>query len=108
MAIEKRLWSLVSDEQISVPAIRAMHLPMRANLLFPDRYEAGTSFASHHYVPHMTYVLEGTCQFILGEEAEALVLSAGEFAEITPGYFDFNVLGDARVRLVKVIKVTPV
>jgi hypothetical protein len=100
--MKKRQWSEVSDEAISLAAIRALHTPKEAYRISPNSYNSSADFVGTLSVPSTIYVLDGSFKYTMNEDAQTL--HASEFLEIEPGDFAFKVIGNTSVKIVDVFK----
>jgi hypothetical protein len=104
MTMVKKYWSNLSTEPISEDAIRALHQPQKKFKFYLNVIEAGKSFttkAGHEFV---LYVLAGRCRTSL--EGHELTLSASELITLEKGSYDFEVLGDEELKIIKVFSLT--
>lgn len=98
MHLHVRRWSELSQESISLEAIRKLHAPPSHFRVSPYRYPAGTAFPGSARAGRI-YVLSGQCSFIVGDwRAE---LAPATYADSPSGGFEFQVLGDDAVELVR-------
>lgn len=98
----KQDWSILSTEQISEKAIRALYSPPEIYRIYPNRYDAGVTFPTTVARPHVVHILEGSCKYKQGNRE--VVLEASEFVSLEKGSYSFEVLGSSPVSLVKVFK----
>lgn len=103
MDMFKQNWSDISNEPISVEAIRALYVPSEAYRVSPNKYEAGVRCTSRAGLPHLVYVLDGCCKYQLGDRE--LTLCASEFTSLVKGEYWFEVMGDTEVKLVRVFQI---
>lgn len=92
-------WSEVFEEDISIKAIRAMHVPGENYRFSPNRYNVGVSFLGTSKGGRL-YVLSGTCFCSFGDWR--VDLQAGMFVDFPSGDYKFGVTGSEPVHLVKV------
>ncbi len=105
MRLKKQNWSFVSVKPISLEVVRALYIPEHEYRLFPNTYQSKTALVGKLSVRTTIYVLAGVCLYTIG--GNELILKPSEFAEIGPGDFTFNVLGQEDVRLVRVVRIPP-
>lgn len=97
-------WTLVSQESMSIEAIRRLHLPANHFHVSRNKYEEGVTFSGTRRAGRM-YVLSGRCLQYAGLYLQAVQawnaeLGPGSFIDFPAGDFTFRVLGDAPVTLV--------
>jgi hypothetical protein len=68
---------------------------------YPNRYDANVKFSASISRPFRVYVFEGACLY--SSETETVSIGAGEFADLPPSRYDFEV-GEVPIRLMKVYK----
>lgn len=99
MSSYPKRWAEISREPISIDVIRELHTPASQHRISTNRYEAGVTFRGTHRAGRL-YVLSGSCSLRTGEwQAEIL---ASTLVDFPAGDFEFEVLGDEPVQLVKV------
>jgi hypothetical protein len=86
---ERKKWSNVSADAISLASIRELHVP--------------SSFAGTIAAPVVIYVLEGGFTHTIN--GASLTLKAGEFAEFGPCHFACDVKDESGVHYVRVIEI---
>lgn len=98
----KKYWSSVSAEPISEEAIRALHHPQKKFKFYVNTIEAGKSFTTNAGHEFVLYVLAGSCKTSL--EGIELTLSAAELILLEKGAYQFDVLGDEELKIMKVFR----
>lgn len=100
MNMNTKSWSEIYSDPISEEAIRALHLPQENFKLYVNIYEAGTRFSAKAGHAFVLYVLAGSCKTTVGERE--VTLHAAELINLEKGTYEFNVLGNEQLKLVKV------
>jgi len=92
-------WSEISQEPLTLEAVRELHVPPSHYRISPNRYAAGIAFPGTGRAGRL-YVLSGACSKKVG--AWEVTLQAGMFADFPDGDHNFEVLGECPVQLVYV------
>jgi quercetin dioxygenase-like cupin family protein len=100
---ERKKWSNVSADAISLASIRELHVPSEHYRFTEGRYPSGASFAGTIAAPVVIYVLEGGFTHTIN--GASLTLKAGEFAEFGPCHFACDVKDESGVHYVRVIEI---
>ena len=95
-------WTEISSEAFTEEAIRGLFPVSEGHRFFPNRYNAGVKFSGSLSRPGRVYVFEGGCTY--HTEAGPVHVKAGEYADLLPGQYDFEVPVESPVRLMKVYK----
>lgn len=95
-------WAGVSTGTISKQAILDLHSIEDGFRHFPDSFDAGVKFPGTIARPIRVYVLSGTCSYVLGNLQ--IWISGGEYVDLLPGEYEFEVGVVAPVTLVRVFK----
>lgn len=92
-------WPEVSEDPLTVEAIRKLHVPSSHYRISASRYKAGAALPGAGKSGRI-YVLAGACVKTIG--TWRVELRAGMFADFPAGAFEFEVLGDEDVQVVNV------
>lgn len=96
----KKNWSDLCAEPMSEAAIRALHSPQENFKVYVNTYAAGKNFSINAGHAFVLYVLASCCSTTL--DASEVILSASECIKLEKGSYDFNVVGNEELKLVKV------
>lgn len=102
MTQQKKHWSSITNEPMTESAIRAQHQPQKHYKFYVNKIEPEKGFttkAGHEFV---LYVMTGRCSTSL--EGLPLVLSACEFITLEKGTYQFEVMGDEELKIMKVFR----
>ena len=86
-------------EPMTEAAIRATHIPPDHFRISKSEFEMNTCFSGSTRTGRC-YVLEGSC--IYRFEKNEVEIRAGQFADLVGGRYNFEVLGDTGVSIIKV------
>jgi ethanolamine utilization protein EutQ (cupin superfamily) len=100
MKIEKKKWSEVSSESISMEAIQRLHSPREHYRFTRDGYPEGAHFIGTMSIPAVIYVLEGKIKYVI--DNEEMLLAAGEVAEFDRCDYVSDVIGTSGVSFIRV------
>lgn len=98
------LWPKISDKAFTEETIRELFPISEGHRFFPNRYNAGVKFSGNLSHASRVYVFEGCCTY--HTDAGSLRVEAGEYADLLPGDYEFEVPADSPVRLMKVYKLS--
>ena len=106
--ISKFRWADVSEELMSEEAIRARHSPAHLFRISPRSYAVNLVTLPTIGVPMVFYVLSGVCRYVEDKSEQIpkpeTIIAEGEFAEIGPGEYTFEVLSQEPVRAISVFR----
>jgi len=102
MDMHKQEWSKVSDEMISIDAIRNLYSPSGNYRVSPTKYEPRAIFPIVIGHPLTVYVVRGGCKYRL--DGQELTLRSGDFSSFAKGSYEFEVVGDEEVQIVTVFQ----
>ena len=91
-------WSVVSNGPLSEDAVRAIHLPINRHRVSKARFPPGASFPVSTR-EGTVYVLQGTCRY--GRNGMEVEIVAGEFARLSEGTYNVQVLGSEDLVIVR-------
>ena len=95
-------WAEISSGAFTEEAIRELFPAAEGYRFFPNRYNAGVKFSGKLSRAGRVYVFEGSCTY--HTDAGPVHVKAGEYADLSPGAYEFEVSAELPVRLMKVYK----
>lgn len=78
--INKKSWNDVSNDDMSIEAIKKLHLPTENYRFSKNGYERGAHFIGTKSIPYVIYVLEGSIIYTI--DGIAFQLNGGEVGEL--------------------------
>lgn len=93
-------WTDVSQEPLTLAAIRSLHQPESHFRISPSAMPAGVKFTGLNSIAGRIYVLRGRCSMTVGDWRADL--RSGTFADFPAGSFTFEVFGTNEIEVVKV------
>jgi len=104
MTMVKKYWSSLSTEPMSEEAIRALYQPQKDFKFYLNTVEPGKSLSTKGAHAFDLYVLTGSCKTSI--EGIELHLAAQEMITLEKGSYEFEVVGDTELRLIKVFSLS--
>jgi hypothetical protein len=102
MILVKTNWYTVSKAEISMGAIKMLHIPHEHYRFTPDGYQPVTQFKEFVGLPHFLYVINGECTIAAIENE--ITLQSGEFTYLTRGDYFYHIIGELPLKVVRVTK----
>ena len=94
-----KLYNWDQVEPMTEATVRTMHSSIDKFRIIKRQYKKGARFSGSMRAGRC-YVLEGECRYIF--EGIEIDIPATQYADLEQGSYDFEVLGDANVVLIKV------
>lgn len=96
------LWTDISSEPLTEAMLRGLFPQEQGYRIFPNRYEAGVKSPSKIARATRLYVLEGGCRYRIDDRS--VDVNAGEYADLPPGLYEFEVPAASPVKLIRVYR----
>lgn len=94
-------WDIDTNGPMTEDRIRALHVPQAWHRVSKRQFPAGARFPTSTR-DGFAYVLQGRCRYT--RNGASVELAAGEFGRISEGTYQFEVLGDDELIIVKAWK----
>jgi len=95
-------WTEISSEPLTEALLRSLFPQEQGYRIFPNRHEAGVKSPSKIARATRLYVLEGVCSYRMDDRS--VEVNAGEYADLPPGMYEFEVPATSPVKLIRVYR----